>query len=89
MEGEKPCLKLVVWDNGAGIPADKLELMNRALAAGETERAEGYGIYNVNERLRLFYGEEYGLFYESEEGQWTKATLKLPLDKGEVDACIG
>lgn len=78
-------LLLTVWDNGAGIGTDKLEMMNEALNKGETVRSEGYGIFNVNERLRLYYGENYGLRYESEEGQWTKAILTLPVRHREVE----
>lgn len=88
-EGQKQCLKLVVWDDGAGIPADRLTVMNQALAEGVTDHSDGYGIYNVNERLRLYYGEEYGLSYESVEGQWTRAELRLPLEEGEEEGCIG
>lgn len=43
--------------------------------------ADGYGIFNVNERIRLYYSEQYGLLYESEEGEWTKAILTLPAVK--------
>lgn len=88
-DSQKQCLKLIVWDDGAGIPDDKLKTINQALEEGKTDHSDGYGIYNVNERLRLFYGEEYGLSYESEEGQWTKAVLMLPLDEGEVESCTG
>ncbi|MDF2889333.1 MAG: integral rane sensor signal transduction histidine kinase, partial [Lacrimispora sp.] len=93
---EEPCseeaqniLKLVVWDNGAGIPENKLKILNETLKKGVTDRLEGYGIYNVNERLRLYYGENYGLQFESVEGQWTKAMLTLPVTDGEMDSCIG
>lgn len=82
-------LKLTVWDNGVGISADKLKTINETLSRGVTVRSEGYGIFNVNERLRLYYGEEYGLRYESEEGQWTRAILTLPAVHGEVEGCTG
>ena len=36
------------------------------------------GIFNVNERIQLYYGIEYGLSYESEAGKWTKAILRIP-----------
>lgn len=78
VEGRR-LLLLYVWDDGAGIPKEKLALINENLRDGRTDHSEGYGIYNVNERLRLFYGEEYGLQYESQEGQWTKGILTLPV----------
>ena len=40
------------------------------------------------ERIRLYYGEQYGLLYESEEGEWTKAILTLPAVKAGNEICI-
>ena len=58
-------LHLTVHDNGVGIddPA-KLD--------------EGYGIRNVRERIRLFYGDEYDIAFESEAGAGTTVFLTLP-----------
>ncbi|MFT4105099.1 MAG: histidine kinase [Lacrimispora sp.] len=83
--GEEQILRLVVWDDGAGISQDKLKVLNEALKKGETDRSEGYGIYNVNERLRLFFGKDYGLQFESVQGQWTKAILTLPVRDWGID----
>lgn len=80
-QGNTPVLCLVVWDDGAGIPKEKMDVINENLKRGRIDHGEGYGIYNVNERLRLFYGESYGLRYESEEGKWTKGILTLPISK--------
>lgn len=74
-------LELSVWDDGAGIPAKKLAAINDTLFRGEIRHSEGYGIYNVNERIRLYFGENCGLSYESEEGLWTRAVLTLPAEK--------
>ncbi|MDO4324884.1 MAG: sensor histidine kinase [bacterium] len=71
-------LHLIVWDDGLGISPERLESINASLSRGEIDRNEGYGIYNVNERILLYYGESYGLRYESEEGKWTKAILTIP-----------
>ena len=76
-------LSLTVWDDGAGIPEEKLKDMNQSLMEGEMNRQDGYGIYNVNERIKLYYGNAYGLRYESEEGEWTKAILTIPLEEIE------
>ncbi len=84
-ERDEPVLKLTVWDNGKGIPAEKLASLNKSLKAGESQSLEGYGIFNVNERIRLFYGEQYGLQYESVQGEWTRAVLTVPAGDWEVD----
>ena len=81
-------LQISVWDNGLGIACDMLKKINYSLANGETNSADGYGIFNVNERIRLYYGEQYGLLYESEEGEWTKAILTLPVVKAGNEICI-
>ncbi len=83
------CLQICVWDNGLGIAPDLLKKINYALANGETNSNDGYGIFNVNERIRLYYGESYGLRYESEAGEWTRAILTLPAVKMGDETCIG
>ncbi|MDR2025223.1 MAG: sensor histidine kinase [Hungatella sp.] len=82
--GKERFTELSVWDNGAGIPEEKLAFINETLKKGGTDCEAGYGIYNVNERIRLFYGKEYGLHYESSFGHWTKAVLRIPAMSGEV-----
>lgn len=78
-------IALIVWDNGAGIPEEILTRINQSLKSGGSRTGEGYGIYNVNERIRLYYGSEYGLAYESEEGSFTKAVLTIPVQRQEVE----
>ena len=62
-----------IEDNGKGIPKDMLE---RLL----DEKNDSIGIQNVNKRIRITYGENYGLHIESEEGKGTKVTIWLPMD---------
>ena len=78
-------LSVSVWDDGAGISKEKLEVINNSLLSGEIDRKEGYGIYNVNERIKLYYGNAYGLRYESIEGEWAKAILMIPLEEAEEE----
>lgn len=78
-------IRLIVWDNGIGIPKEKLAMINQSLKNGVNSTGEGYGIYNVNERIRLYYGSEYGLSYESEAGSFTKAVLTIPAQHQEVE----
>ena len=61
-----------IQDNGIGIPADRL----REIFLLETDHI---GIRNVNERLRLFFGEEYGLSVSSIPGGETEAVIRIPL----------
>ena len=38
----------------------------------------GIGIVNVDERMRMMYGEAYGLIYEGEKGKFARVTIHIP-----------
>jgi two-component system sensor histidine kinase YesM len=79
------CVLLIVEDNGAGIHPVKLQLIRKRFQTIQADSAEGYGLYNVNDRLKLIFGEEYGLDIESESGMGTKVTARVPLAPGKED----
>ncbi len=60
----------VINDNGIGIPEDKIDTL--LLKAGS-----GFGLNNVNERIKLFYGEDCGISIESEHGVYTSVIVKI------------
>lgn len=74
-------LFITVMDTGIGIPNDKLQDMNEIL--GNTNSIEnkqhGYGLFNVNDRIKLAYGSEYGLSIESKYSDWTVIKINLPI----------
>lgn len=72
LEGEK--LVFVITDDGFGIEEEKLE----QILSLDLSKGDGYGIKNINSRIKLCYGEEYGVSIESEEGQGTKVTITTP-----------
>lgn len=78
---------LTVEDDGEGIPEEKMALLNSKLQNGEVDSETGYGIYNVNNRIRLYYGEEYGLRLKKGICSGIKAVLTLPIRqmKGMVE----
>lgn len=61
-----------VADNGVGMD----ENMCKSFLTAESK---GYGARNVNDRIRLFYGEEYHLEVESIVGEGTTITIKFPV----------
>lgn len=81
-------IQFAVEDDGAGIAPDKLERINTWLEEGITDHRDGYGIFNVNERIKLYYGEQYGLSYESLEGKGTRAILTISMEEKAEDRCI-
>lgn len=76
--GETEVLKITVWDDGVGMDDEKVKIINQGLRAGITDQREGYGIYNVNERIMLYYGKQYGLHFESVQGKWTRVVVTIP-----------
>lgn len=73
---------LQITDDGAGMSADRLEELRRAMDAGERV---GFGLATVHERLRLFFGGSYGLTISSQEGAGTTVTARIPYPpEGEV-----
>lgn len=62
---------LTVEDNGVGIEP---ELLSSILEF----KTKGYGVRNVNQRVQLYYGEEYCLRIESEVGKGTRCTINIP-----------
>ena len=77
-------LYLVVRDNGKGIEKEKLREINQILAAERksTEQEEAgesrsIGIYNVNRRIRIYYGPEYGVHITENTEEGTEIVLTL------------
>lgn len=72
-----------VWDNGMGMKKERLEHV-RKIIAGEVQDQDdpsGFGLFNVDQRIRLNYGEEYGLEMESCYMEWTEARVRIPAVK--------
>ena len=79
---------LEVEDNGVGMTHDKLERVRAQISEDSEEiRLEtGFGIDNVNKRIRLYYGRQYGLSIASEAGIGTCVTLVIPAKSEPVIA---
>ncbi|WP_051237211.1 cache domain-containing sensor histidine kinase [Paenibacillus pinihumi] len=72
---------LEVLDNGGGIEATRLRHINHVLAGrtSVTDASDYFGIRNVNERIKLAFGPEFGLMLEQVPGGGIKAVVRLPL----------
>lgn len=76
---ENDFLHIIVRDNGSGIEPETLQNLQNALAADSLERGKiGFGLGNVNRRLKLFYGSSYGLQIRSVPG-CTENVIRLPI----------
>jgi two-component system sensor histidine kinase YesM len=74
---EDGVLRLAVEDDGIGMPAQKLALIREGLAA-EGEDGDS-GMRNVHRRIRIFYGEPWGLTVESAPDRGTRVEIRLPV----------
>ena len=79
---------LQVEDNGIGFTPDKLAQLQAELDddSGEIKLESGFAIGNVNKRIRLYYGKQYGLSVDSEYNTGTCATLVIPARRDDAIA---
>lgn len=76
----KKSQKLVVFniiDDGKGIQSENPDFYLSV-------DTKGYGVKNVNEKIKLYFGDEYGVKLESRAGNGTKVTITIPLLESEV-----
>lgn len=70
-------LYLNVIDDGNGMNVNNVEELQNHIN-GNVNKKYGLGLKNVSDRIKLFYGKQYGIIIEAKEGSYTKITLKLP-----------
>ena len=63
-----------ITDDGIGISGEKL----KKILEYTQESKESFGLTSVDERIKLYFGEEYGLKIESVQGEWTAVTVRIP-----------
>jgi two-component system sensor histidine kinase YesM len=73
-----------IIDNGVGFAIDKLNLDQPDNPFIISEKHTNIGLYNSNKRIKLIYGDEYGICVESKLNQGTQVTVRIPIDKGEL-----
>jgi two-component system sensor histidine kinase YesM len=67
-----------VADDGIGMSEDRLAQIRDRINKADPDSKEIFGLYNVNERIRLRAGDGYGISIESSYGNGTVVTVKLP-----------
>ncbi len=70
-----------VCDNGIGMNPFRLADINRKLNDRENQMEDHIGIYNVNQRIKIVFGMDYGINIESEENHGTEVVIKIPMVK--------
>lgn len=72
-------LEIQIKDNGHGMTPEELKILHGKINTPNQNLSSNIGLYNINQRIRLFYGEEYGLQIQSSEEGGTTITIILPL----------
>ncbi len=84
IEGEKGCF--YIRDNGKGMSHEALAKWNDHHLIADRHKHSGHGLSNVHDRLKLYYGNAYGLMICSWEDTGTTIKITFPIDKGDSHA---
>ena len=69
---------ITVADNGLGMTRAELDELRKNMQSDMIRESRHIGVTNVNQRIRLYFGEEYGLTVDSREGRGTTVTMRFP-----------
>ncbi len=75
---------IIVEDDGMGMTQERLKEVTDSLSGSGNDDGKIYGLYNVNERIRLEYGDDYGLKVESVYGEGSTITIHLPKNSTKI-----
>lgn len=79
MEGDFICF--TVEDNGVGMEPEILKKLREEIKRPCKQTETGFGLANVNERIRMNFGQEYGMEIDSVKGEGTRIRLMIPAEK--------
>lgn len=83
---ENADLYFEVRDNGLGMTEEQVERLFSSSTHVASNRGSGIGVKNVNERIKLYFGEQYGLLIDSEPDEGTSVKIHLPaVPYGEIE----
>ncbi len=72
------CVQITVKDDGIGMSEERLNEIRKSLKLDKPESDTIYGLYNINQRIKLSFGNEYGIGIDSTEGVGTVTNIRLP-----------
>lgn len=85
INGEKDgdLIRFTVRDNGIGMDEEELSRIRNEIEKPCQETEKGFGLANVNERIRMHFGNEYGMKIESKKGKGTIVEIIIPALEAE------
>ncbi len=66
-------------DDGLGMDTNQCKNILEGSPTKSDKSGSGIGVINVDQRIKLYYGDRYGLVYKSEIGHGTTVTLTIPI----------
>lgn len=78
-------INVIVEDDGVGMTAEQIENIFSETSNDKSQFFKEIGLININKRIKYEFGDEYGIFIESELGKYTRMIVKIK--KMEVDKC--
>jgi len=72
-------LTITVSDNGVGLPPARINELNQSLSSDYTSPVDHIGLQNVNQRIKITYGEEYGVIVRAHESGGLYVKIIIPL----------
>jgi len=77
-----------IWDNGAGMSEDEVENLMKNINSTKDDiygffhdQHNNIGLKNINMRIKMLYGEDFGLEIESQKDDWTRIIIKIPAER--------
>ncbi|MBE5872152.1 MAG: HAMP domain-containing protein [Lachnospiraceae bacterium] len=80
-EKEDNLIRLTVRDNGVGMDENELEEIREEIERPCQETEKGFGLANVNERIHMYFGYQYGMTIDSKKGWGTIVEITIPAIK--------
>ena len=80
VQKENDCIEFRISDNGKGINQSKLEEIREQLKDSFTDRSKHIGMLNVNQRIKLIYGNEWGMSVDSGDSG-TQIVIRIPREQ--------
>lgn len=77
-EKERDIIRLTVRDDGVGMDEEELEQLRQQIEKPCQETEKGFGLANVNERIHMYFGPEYGMKIQSQKGKGTTVEIVIP-----------
>jgi two-component system sensor histidine kinase YesM len=81
---EQGQLHVCVSDNGAGMSRERLLELRQMMAGRHEGDLSGFGLFNVDQRIKLYYAQAQGLHIESEQGQGSSISFHVPVMEKET-----